>query len=256
MIFYCEDKDTMSVSIMLSSILNIQFVSGNENLKKVLKADGINNINMYVDVVPDNKVLIGLYEDLNLMVDKLSADNINIIPIPCTEYFIIRMLHNNGVKVQFKYKWLEVVLYYVLNKKSIVKNFPPRKAYGHKGSFQSFEKLCKLVLDNCDLEYLNYDTSIKEKHDVLCDISWYINDDIYGLTIADKAALAAKEFPVVSFKCKAPEEFKVVADMKAKTEQINMEFEEWKRSFKKVDLGPGWWEEGRVGAMLKEIKER
>lgn len=66
--------------------------------------------------------------------------NINIVPIPCIEYFVLKALVSLGAVFSFKYSWFDVVLHYTVNEhKTLYKSLPP-KTLEYKGSFRSFEK--------------------------------------------------------------------------------------------------------------------
>lgn len=89
--------------------------------------------------MPDNKKFVGDYNRILGTYDAYADRNINIIPIPCTEYYVIKALYSIGVDFKFKYDWIAVVLHYILCNKSIGKPYPP-KTIGYKESFRSFEK--------------------------------------------------------------------------------------------------------------------
>lgn len=258
MVFYSEDNADNAVSILLSKLLDIQFTNSNSTIRKLIINE--DNFNVYLDVVPDNKNILGMYSEYRSMLnsrEKLLGRklNINIVPIPCIEYFVLKVLVSLGAVFSFKYSWLDVVLHYTVNEhKTLYKSLPP-KTLEYKGSFRSFEKQCKLLLDNSDEIYLNFNMQEHTDRERLKMISWYLTSTD-SLSIYDKAVSIAHELPIVSFKEDVPDGFKYVKDTRLKAEQLNIEFEEWKTNFKKVDLGPGWWEEGRVEALLKEIKER
>lgn len=252
MIFYSEDNKDMAVSKLLSQLLNIEFCGTNSDLCKFVDSNRLTgNFNVYFDVVPDNLELNKAYNSLREKQANRGYNNINIIPIPCTEYFVIKALYNLGVDFIFKYKWLNIVLYYTLNGITIGKPFPP-KSLGYKESFRSFEKQCKLVLENCSDIFLNFNTSLVDDKNIL-KVSWYLND-LYGIRIIDKAILIAKEFPVVSFKKDIPDGFSLVSDMNSKVEQLQNDYRKWRSGFHKVKLVDKWWEDSNVESLLNQMK--
>lgn len=51
---------------------------------------------VFIDFVPDNKHLIAQYEGLKDTIINEYGDNVALIPIPCIEFFILRMLFKYG----------------------------------------------------------------------------------------------------------------------------------------------------------------
>ena len=54
--------------------------------------------------MPDNKKFVGDYNRILGTYDVYADRNINIIPIPCTEYYVIKALYSIGVDFKFKYE--------------------------------------------------------------------------------------------------------------------------------------------------------
>lgn len=135
--FYSEDKEGVCSSVLLSKYLNISFLGGNYEFSKLVSDNEIAAI--YVDVVPDNSDTFRLYKELRDSFEYDTSAGIVPIHIPCIEYYIIMALHSIGYNFNFKFAWLEVVLYCIINKVTLYKKLPP-KSIGYSGSFYSFEK--------------------------------------------------------------------------------------------------------------------
>ncbi len=110
MVFYSEDKANMSVSKLISSLLDIEFCDSNSNILRLLNDKNSSDYNVYLDVVPDNKKIVGDYNRILGTYDAYADRNINIIPIPCTEYYVIKALDSIGVDFKFKYDWVAIVI--------------------------------------------------------------------------------------------------------------------------------------------------
>lgn len=92
---------------------------------------GSESIIVYMDVVPDNPEIVMKYNELRLMYRKR---NLLIVPIPCSEYYLIKKLcdpldKNVSIAINREdYRHTEIVMRY--------------------GFCKSFEKYCKKVLNN------------------------------------------------------------------------------------------------------------
>lgn len=185
MVFYSEDNEDMAVSRMLSRVLSTRYCGTNTSLVDFVLSTSECGFGFYIDVVPDNSELTDMFKYVMDNVKLLESKNASIVPVPCTEYFVIKALAGIGADFMFKYDWVRVVLEAVLSKRTIAKPYPPKKC-GYSGSFRSFEKQCKVVLDNSSDIYLNFNVLSSEDRDALKLVSWYLTDN-YGLSVRDKA---------------------------------------------------------------------
>lgn len=233
--FYSEDKKVVSSSILLSKFLNIDYVSGNEELKKLEVSD--ENIVAYIDMVPDNEDSVELY---NFMWNEYTCDiykGVIPISIPCTEYYIILALVSMNYDFKFRYRWLEVVLYCILNRVTIKYKLPP-KLLGYAESFYSFEKQCKLLIANSSDELENYNTVDSVDCIEKNKISWYLTDSC-GISMYDKCCKIASKMPVVMFRDKCPDNFSNV-NIHDVAGICNIRVNKWTEAFKKIKLPNKW----------------
>lgn len=228
-----EDSGRMCISILISNVLDIDFADGNTGIDKLL-VDSEKTYIVLIDVVPDNKRVVNIYKDLAKRYDQ--SPNIFIIPIVCSEYLVIKALQKINYDFGFKYTWLSEVLKAVNNRVTI-NNCPP-KSIGYNGTFNSFEKQCKLLLDNSSIEVRNVQV------DRAIATSFYLSDSD-TLSVIDKAKLIVRELPCVvmkpGFKLTG---YSTISSMRAFTDKCQAEFELWQSTFEKIVLPDKWWEVG------------
>lgn len=249
MLFYSEDNEKVTSSVLLSKYLNIEYLSSNGEFDKLKADDKI--VAAYIDAVPDKDKILKIYYR---MWDKYNEAGSNIVPIqiPCIEYCIIMALDNIKYDFKFKFKWIEVVLYCVKRGVTISKVYPP-KSLGYHESFYSFEKQCKLVLNNSADELENYNTN-EITNTKRNEMSWYLTD-LYGMSTYDKCCWIATKLPAVSFKCKYPDIFKSVNIHDIATITFH-NMNEWCKKFRRVKLPDKWWEYEDYTELYKIIDEQ
>lgn len=195
MIILTEDNVNMTSSKLLSQCLKIRFTGSNMGLKSVVKNEHNDEYILFIDSVPDNPSTFNLGKTYENIFKKLGYyDNTYVFPIPCIEYIIIVSLLKLNLNFGFKAKWFNIVLQCIIKKKTIL-NFPTYFCITNK--LFSFEKQCKLLLDNSDIKFKNFniiDKKIKNINELL-NISFYLND-CTDLSIIDKCMYIAKNLPV------------------------------------------------------------
>lgn len=124
-----EDNPDMPISKSLRRVLNIDYVSSNSNLMPHVTE-------LLPELIANNSAAI-------ILVDR--------VPIICSEFIAIQAI-DQSILVH-KYKWLEIVKRLIDNY-VVPKNCPPR-TLAYKESFNTYEKMCKLYLNNNQTEYAN-----------------------------------------------------------------------------------------------------
>lgn len=100
--FIFEDSDDVPVSSLLRQLYssgNVLFANGNINLLDKLRSvyNDTDFFVIYVDLVPNNRMTIVVYNDL--LHDSLvsNKDNILLVPVLCIEYYVLKMLEEDGI---------------------------------------------------------------------------------------------------------------------------------------------------------------
>lgn len=225
-----EDRDTMSVSILLSKRLAIEYAIKNSNIKGLIA--GRNNLIVFYDCNPNNSALYEEYQNLSIYASSL--DNVYVLPVVCTEYYVIKALVKQGYDFGFKYPWMSKVLECVLNKQNIY-NMPP-KIIGWNGTNKNFEQLCKVVLSNAKDEIHNIDTRTGKPEG-----SYFMVTD--SAVINSRLLPICRELPCCVFNCELPYGFEYVNDIESIIEQLDKEYENWCNSVHTIKLKDKWWED-------------
>lgn len=200
-----EDNPDMPISKSLRRVLNIDYVSSNSNLMphvtELLPELIANNSAaiILVDRVP-NKYISDIYEELKVFADS-NYPYVYVVPIICSEFIAIQAI-DQSILVH-KYKWLEIVKRLIDNY-VVPKNCPPR-TLAYKESFNTYEMMCKLYLNNNQTEYANVMDHGEAYNDigVLCNLlskmplTSYLSGEcrvsLYGANIDDLAKFALTE---------------------------------------------------------------
>lgn len=154
-----EDNRYMTTSILMAKYFNIEYMGGNSGLRKYTKNKDSKNLVILVDVVPDNPFTIGLYRAMVSDIDRNKLkESVYLYPIVCTEYFVLQSLWELGMELDYKFPWMIEVEKAVKQKKTILE-YVPRGQYDYSESFASFEKQCKLLLNNSALKFHNVNMS-------------------------------------------------------------------------------------------------
>lgn len=252
MAIYSEDNPNVSSSVLLSSLLNIMFMDGAEQVIKMAVNDGIDRL-LFIDAIPDSKRVNMNYDNCMRIIKQNNLESkIHLIPVICAEYYVITSIVSLGLDFGFKYRWYNVVLEAILRKRTISKPLPPHIKYKYKGNFDSFEQQCKTLLYGASEVFMNY--NIKENKNAyrLNKISYFLNDT-HGITIYDKVINLAKKYPIVRFKNGFPDGFREIKNIIEKTLMLQDEYDKWKSEFKKIKLQDDWWEDCNVDIVLKQI---
>lgn len=240
---YSEDNEFMTSSVLLSSILNIKYIGGNSGLRKLSREKPRKKALLFLDVVPDNTSTVNLYNIIKQdIVENQLEDFVYLFPIVCTEYLIIRMLKRMGINLKFSFPWLAEVEQAISELKTI-DEYIPFHVCRYKESFRSFEKQCKLLLNNSQMQLHNVNTGIKKKGEEYGSISFYLNDSD-GLTTYQKAIELAKEYPAIVFKegMKLPEGFENTDNFLEASKAVIAFTDSWIKQDIKKSLGDRWWE--------------
>lgn len=227
MILILEDNGCQNTSVLISKVMRVTFSRGNSNIKSIIADNDYRDCLVLIDVVPDNKHTITVYEDLVRWVEEYCA-NCYIFPNICTEYAILKSLKYLNIELKFKYTWLNQIYDVMLHGNTISNKIP--KILGYKGSFYSYEKQCKALLNNAQ-EYLETNNDIDNKS------SYYLNitDE---LDITSKALSICRYFRVCVFLSEIgiTKGFTEVIDFKElETKTVN-KWNKWYHEFKKVNI--------------------
>lgn len=200
MLMISEDNSNVVSSIMLSRVLDIKFNDGNGGLGNYLKNKN-DVLFLYPDSVPDNINTRNIPTNFEQRLKSLgNTNNILLFPIPCIEYLIILGLYEINFNFNIKVKWLSKVVDCVIAKKTIA-NEPPRDLVDYSGKFSTFEKQCKLVIENLPKEFHNYNIEKKKGYESVK--SFYLSDTVINdevFTSEMKGMLVSKQFPVSLYK--------------------------------------------------------
>ena len=240
---YSEDNEFMTSSLLLSSVLNIKYTGGNSGLRKFCKTRPQKKILLFLDVVPDNTSTVNLYNIMKQdIVENQLEDFVYLFPIVCTEYLIIRMLKRLGIFLEFSYPWMTEVEQAISELKTI-EEYVPFHVCRYKESFRSFEKQCKLLLNNSQMRFHNVNMNTKQEGEEYRYISFYLNNSD-GLSTCQKAVELAKEYPAIVWKegIEWPENLENTNDFfKASREAVAFT-DSWLKKDIKKSLGEKWWE--------------
>lgn len=138
-----EDNKEMPISKLISYVYEesgivVHFVGGNRNIKAEVEKnyDKDDAYIIFLDLVPDNHSAINEYRKLQLFIDESMYDNVTVIPIPCIEYYVLKLIEMPDVKE------IEVALEFGKYKNTdlCVKLL--------RGKCKNFEKYCKKVLEH------------------------------------------------------------------------------------------------------------
>lgn len=186
-----EDNKNSVISKFLCSVYDcsfdgfckqVIFLNGNTGLRNKIdmlcKED--ESYIIYIDVVPDNFKSIRAYIDLEEYC-KLRS-NICVIPIPCIEYYIIKVYGDKKVN--------EIVQ--IFNDRYVKETELVTKIL--RGKYKSFEKYCKKVLDHCLLPCQKKDGRFYIE-DCICGKQLF-DIECISKTIVEKASAVITELPV------------------------------------------------------------
>ncbi|WP_367568249.1 hypothetical protein [Lacrimispora sp.] len=229
-----EDSERQLSSIMLEKFLKVDFINGNGNFREYFDKEKSPFIAFY-DCNPKNKELFAEFSSLFTIYNSPGKQQY-LIPVICTEFYIIKSLSTLNYDFKFRYGWMETVLKHTLDKK-LVKNMPP-KELGYAGSNKNFETQCKMVLSNSAAFYHNVD---KEAVDGKGDTGKYYTEDGKH-TIKEKVMDFARHIPCVVFNCEKPEGFNRVSNILDVVHREIGRYQEWADSSYRVVLPDNWWE--------------
>lgn len=163
-----EDNKNVPISELISYVygntnIKVHFSGGNRNLKAKL-AEVYNEEDRYTiffDLVPDNQTAINEYRKLSDYIGEKEYGNVTIIPIPCIEYYVLKVIGNREVRE------IEEVL-----------NFGQYKSTDLcvnllRGNCKNFEGFCKKVLAHKTA--ICYRNELGERYG-----AWYKEDCICG----------------------------------------------------------------------------
>lgn len=237
-----EDNPYMTTSILLAKYFNIEYKSGNSGLRAYTKDKTSNRLIIFLDVVPDNPSTLGLYRAMRSDIVRNGLyGKVFLYPIVCTEYFVLLALWEMGICLEYSFPWMDEVENAVKERRTILE-YIPRGVCNYKGSFRSFEKQCKLLLDNSSMRFHNVNMENPEIKRLYQDISYYLNDDKHSTY--DKAMHIAINFPVFIPK---PDIFfsnglKSVEELEEHCNQYQLFTDNWLKSDISKSLGEAWWE--------------
>lgn len=98
-VFIFEDNEDSPISMLLKSSYsgnNMHFSGGSDLLSVELKKwyNNEDNFFVFMDYVPNNKIIIASY---GVLYNKISRyKNVFLVPIPCIEYFVLKMFGQYG----------------------------------------------------------------------------------------------------------------------------------------------------------------
>lgn len=155
MLVLAEDKDSLPISKALSKVAEIIFVASNSNFIPELERllPDVKESNSYAVVLVDrvpNKYLEIEYRKL-LDYSNAHYPYVYIVPIVCAEYIAFRSISRE--RLVPRYSWLSEVRRFIEEFKVPVKH--PPKSLGYKESFNTFEKMCKLYVNNHQEDFSN-----------------------------------------------------------------------------------------------------
>lgn len=133
-----EDNESSAISQLLKRCFKedtLIFTNGNKNICKMIKtlSPDISGI-IYLDVVPDNKQTITIYNQISkLLEDEAYRNRFILLPIPCIEYYVIRAFCNIEPSISQRY----TTNYRSLNSMN-----------GRLLGTRSFESYCKSIVRN------------------------------------------------------------------------------------------------------------
>lgn len=145
MIMLFEDDGESGIGRMLTYAYSqfpnpdvVKFTMGNRNIINRIKElnDGVTEMLVYIDVMPDNFLTIREFNRVSKWVTNNGLSNVHIFPIPCIEYYAIAAF------LDPRYKEVSTVLDFNLYKQVSVNH------RGKELACKSFEKYCKSVLNN------------------------------------------------------------------------------------------------------------
>lgn len=157
MLMIFEDRETMPISLMFKKIYGdaADFSSGAKNLAATIeKHKDEDKIFCFVDVVAGNVNTLKSF--ITLLDDYYDNDRVDVIPIPCIEYYALLTINSLGY---FDESYIDLLLY--------IKN-----GSDYKESIDgSFEKYCKDKLNHLANKCMHNNKSQKKEYGY-----WYSND--------------------------------------------------------------------------------
>lgn len=236
-----EDNRYMTTSILMAKYFNIEYIGGNSGLRKYTKNKDSKNLVILVDVVPDNPFTIGLYRAMVSDIDRNKLkEKVYLYPIVCTEYFVLQSLWELGIELKYKFPWMIEVERAVKQKRTI-QEYVPRGQYDYSESFVSFEKQCKLLLNNSDLKFHNVNISKDRIKEIYGNISYYLWDDT--LSTYDKAISIAKKYPAIVMQAENTSSNDLICklNLAESCREYQNQFCQWIESDISLSLGSEWW---------------
>ncbi len=237
-----EDNRYMTTSILMSRFFNIEYTGGNSGLRVFTKDRESKGLVIFLDVVPDNHSTLGLYRAMrsDIIRNGLSG-KVFLYPIICTEYYVLLALWDMGIRLNYQFPWMSEVENAVKEKKTILE-YIPRGICDYKESFRSFEKQCKLLLNNSGMEFHNVNMSNPDIRNQYLKKSYYLNDD--EISTYDKAMNIAIKLPALVIEPgvslqKGPD---MIDDLVRYCEEYQACVDRWLRSDISKSLGDCWWE--------------
>ncbi len=237
-----EDNQYMTTSLLLARHFNIEYMGGNSGLRNFTKHKREEKIIIFLDVVPDNPSTIGLYKAMRAdIVRNGLKDKVFLYPIVCTEYFVLLALWDMGINLEYKFSWMAEVEKAVRERKTI-SEYIPRGVCDYKGSFRSFEKQCKLLLDNSNMRFHNVNMDNPENQKIYQDISYYLNND--EISTYEKAVHIAAYYPIMMPfpDTRIPLKVQNINELEEHCIQYQQDTERWLISDISKNLGENWWE--------------
>lgn len=239
MLMTSEDNKDMAISKLLSTVAIIEFAGPNVGIKSIMRSNIGHKMLIFPDIIFDNTSTLNLDVALLNYASKLGILNdVVMLPIPCIEYLVIKFLARRNIDFEFKYKWLESVLKCVLDKLTIA-NCPYGISY--KGTFKSFEKQCKMLLENSNDRFSNINTS-------KISANLFYNTDSDEMNVQDKCMLLLREFPA----CVLPSlldlskyemQYISFSELQSLQAEYISEYRKWLNGDNKVMLPDNWWKE-------------
>lgn len=236
-----EDNRYMTTSILMSRYFNIEYMGGNSGLRKYTKSRSSKKMVILIDVVPDNPFTIGLYRKMLSDIDTNNLqETVYLYPIVCTEYFVLQSLWELGIELDYKFSWMIEVERAVKQKKTIVE-YVPRGQYDYSESFITFEKQCKLLLNNSALRFHNVNMSKARIKEIYENISYYLLDD--KMSTYDKAVSIARKYPAIVMQAENVGSYDWVykENLAESCKIYQSQFCQWLESDISLSLGSQWW---------------